>query len=155
MTAQEHEPIQGSYLGSGGFAQRARPAHSFASSRSFIVDGVGASGTVRTRRGGSRAIPWHVCCTESGHGARRRIDERKGSDAEEARCMISVGITVLSRAARRLGYPALASVPVSAVILNRLDTVSVEQPLEDVAQMLVPDAASRCRWWRTANPWAS
>lgn len=39
--------------------------------------------------------------------------------------------------ARRLGYPALASVPVSAVMLHRLDTVSVGQPLEDVAQLLV------------------
>lgn len=39
--------------------------------------------------------------------------------------------------ARRLGYPALASVPVSAVMLNRLDTVRIEQPLEDVAQLLV------------------
>ena len=45
---------------------------------------------------------------------------------------------MLSRVARRLGSPvALASVPVSAVILNRLATVSVEQPLEDVAQLLV------------------
>ena len=38
---------------------------------------------------------------------------------------------------RRLGYPALATVPVSAVMLNRLTTVSIEQPLEDVAQLLV------------------
>ena len=45
---------------------------------------------------------------------------------------------MLTRVARRLGAPAaLASVPVSAVILNRLTTVSVEQPLEDVAQLLV------------------
>ena len=44
---------------------------------------------------------------------------------------------MLSRAARRLGAPALASVPVSAVMLSRLDTVSVEQPLEDAAQLLV------------------
>ena len=57
--------------------------------------------------------------------------------------LISVGISVLSRAARRLGYPALATVPVSAVILNRLDTVSVEQPLEDVAQMLVAGRSSQ------------
>lgn len=56
---------------------------------------------------------------------------------EKLGALISVGISVLSRIARRLGYPALAGVPVSAVILNRLDTVSVEQPLEDVARMLV------------------
>ena len=60
----------------------------------------------------------------------RRLREKLGA-------LISVGISVLSRMARRLGYPALASVPVSAVILNRLDTVSVGQPLEDVAQLLV------------------
>lgn len=38
---------------------------------------------------------------------------------------------------RRLGRPALATVPVSAVMLSRLPTVSVEQPLEEVAQLLV------------------
>ena len=42
---------------------------------------------------------------------------------------------------KRLGRPALATVPVSAVMLSRVDTVSVEQPLEDVAQLLV---SSRC-----------
>lgn len=56
---------------------------------------------------------------------------------EKLGALISVGISALSRLARRIGYPALATVPVSAVILNRLDTVSVEQPLEDVAQLLV------------------
>src|SRR5262245_44731485 len=66
----------------------------------------------------------------------RRNDER-GRLREELGALITVGISVLSRAARRLGYPALASVPVSAVILNRLQTVSIEQPLEDVAQLLV------------------
>ncbi len=44
--------------------------------------------------------------------------------------------------ARRLGYPALASVPVSAVILNRVETVSIGQPLEDVAQLLVAGQCS-------------
>lgn len=48
-----------------------------------------------------------------------------------------VGIRALSRVARGLGFPGLATVPVSAVILTRLQTVSVEQPLEDVAQVLV------------------
>ena len=42
---------------------------------------------------------------------------------------------------KRLGRPALATVPVSAVMLSRVDTVSAEQPLEDVAQLLV---AKRC-----------
>jgi predicted transcriptional regulator len=46
-------------------------------------------------------------------------------------------VCVLARAARRLGYPVLASVPVSAAMLTRLETVSIEQPLEDVAQTLV------------------
>jgi CBS domain-containing protein len=68
---------------------------------------------------------------------RTRRNNEVGSLREKLGALISVGISVLSRMARRLGYPALAGVPVSAVILNRLDTVSVEQPLEDVAQMLV------------------
>jgi len=67
----------------------------------------------------------------------RRNDEDGGRLREKLGALISVGISVLSRMARRLGYPALATVPVSAVFLNRVDTVSVEQPLEDVAQLLV------------------
>jgi predicted transcriptional regulator len=43
----------------------------------------------------------------------------------------------LARVSRRLGPPALASVPVSAVMLSRLETVSTEQPIEDVVQLLV------------------
>jgi CBS domain-containing protein len=43
----------------------------------------------------------------------------------------------LVKLGRRLGRPALASIPVSAVMLSRVETVSVEQPLEDVAQLLV------------------
>jgi predicted transcriptional regulator len=46
-------------------------------------------------------------------------------------------VCVFARVARRLGYPALATVPVSAAMLTRLETVSIEQPLEDVAQTLV------------------
>jgi CBS domain containing-hemolysin-like protein len=67
----------------------------------------------------------------------RRNDEGDSRLREKLGALISVGISVLSRMARRLGYPALASVPVSAAILHRLDTVSVGQPLEDVAQLLV------------------
>ena len=43
----------------------------------------------------------------------------------------------LARAARWLGKPALATVPVSAVMLSRLETVNVQQPIEDVVQLLV------------------
>jgi CBS domain-containing protein len=43
----------------------------------------------------------------------------------------------LGQLGKRLGYPALASVPVSAVMLSRLDAVTPEQSLEDVAQLLV------------------
>lgn len=50
---------------------------------------------------------------------------------------------MLSRVARRLGAPALASVPVSAVMLSRVDTVSMGQPLEDVAQILVAGRRSQ------------
>jgi CBS domain-containing protein len=67
----------------------------------------------------------------------RRNDEDRGRLREKLGALISVGISVLSRISRRLGCPALASVPVSAAILNRVATVSVEQPLEDVAQLLV------------------
>lgn len=72
----------------------------------------------------------------------RRIDERR-TLREKLGALISVGISMLSRVARRLGGPALASVPVSAVILDRLETVSVEQPLEDVAQLLVAGRRSQ------------
>jgi predicted transcriptional regulator len=41
----------------------------------------------------------------------------------------------------RLGRPALATVPVSAVMLSRVDSVGVEQPLEEAAQLLV---SKRC-----------
>jgi CBS domain-containing protein len=57
--------------------------------------------------------------------------------------LISVGISVLSRLARRLGHPAFASMPVSAAILDRLATVSVDQSLEDVAQLLVAGRSSQ------------
>src|SRR6185436_17672245 len=67
----------------------------------------------------------------------RRNHEGRGSLREKLGALIAVGSSVLSRMARRLGCPALATFPVSAVILNRLATVSVEQPLEDVAQLLV------------------
>jgi predicted transcriptional regulator len=46
-------------------------------------------------------------------------------------------IRVLHRLTRRLGYPALATVPVSAAMLSRLETVNGAQPLEDVAQLFV------------------
>ena len=39
--------------------------------------------------------------------------------------------------ANKLRYPALASVPVSAAMLSRVDTVSPEQPLDYVAHLLV------------------
>jgi predicted transcriptional regulator len=37
--------------------------------------------------------------------------------------------------AKRLKYPALASVPVSAAMLSRVDSVSPEQPLDEIAQL--------------------
>ncbi|MBA3457243.1 MAG: CBS domain-containing protein [Deltaproteobacteria bacterium] len=39
--------------------------------------------------------------------------------------------------ARRLKYPALASVPVSAAMLSRVDSVSPEQHLDEVAQLFI------------------
>lgn len=43
----------------------------------------------------------------------------------------------MQRAARRLGSPALATIPVSAVILSRMDTVSVDERVADVARLFV------------------
>ena len=51
--------------------------------------------------------------------------------------LTAVAIRKLSTVARKLGTPALATVPVSAAMLTRLPTVKPEQPLEDVAQLFV------------------
>jgi CBS domain-containing protein len=72
----------------------------------------------------------------------RRNHEERSQFREKLGALVSVGISMLSRVARRLGSPALASVPVGAVILHRVDTVSVDQPLEDVAQLLVARGCS-------------
>lgn len=52
-------------------------------------------------------------------------------------CLTALAIRKLTVLGRRLGNPALATVPVSAAILTRVPTVSSEQPLEDVAQLFV------------------
>jgi len=46
-------------------------------------------------------------------------------------------IRKLSGVARKLGVPVLATVPVSAAMLSRLDTVTPQQHLEDVAALFV------------------
>lgn len=51
--------------------------------------------------------------------------------------LTALAIRKLTTVARRLGSPALATVPVSAAMLTRLPTVKPEQPLEDVAQLFV------------------
>ncbi len=43
----------------------------------------------------------------------------------------------LATMAKRLQYPALASVPVSAALLSRVNTISPDQTLEDACQQLV------------------
>ena len=43
---------------------------------------------------------------------------------------------VLVRMGHRLGRPALATIPVSAVMLSRLQTVNIDQPLEDRIALL-------------------
>lgn len=45
--------------------------------------------------------------------------------------------------AKRLKYPALASVPVSAAMLSRVDSVSPEQPLEEIAQLFTAGRAAQ------------
>lgn len=44
---------------------------------------------------------------------------------------------MLARMATRLGPPALATIPVSAVMLSRLQTVGTEQPLQDAAHLFI------------------
>jgi CBS domain-containing protein len=51
--------------------------------------------------------------------------------------LMETSIRKLSIVARRLGRPALATVPVSAAMLTRLDVVTPQQPLEDVAQLFI------------------
>jgi CBS domain-containing protein len=51
--------------------------------------------------------------------------------------LTALAIRELSAVARRLGSPALATVPVSAAMLTRLPVIKPEQPLEDIAQLLV------------------
>lgn len=46
-------------------------------------------------------------------------------------------ISALSSVARRWGAPTLLGVPVSAAILSRVTAVSPQQPLDEVAQLLV------------------
>lgn len=55
---------------------------------------------------------------------------RLGGVAEHA--MVFFG-----RLAKRLKYPALASVPVSAAMLSRVDSVSTEQHLDEVAPLFL------------------
>jgi CBS domain-containing protein len=52
------------------------------------------------------------------------------------RCSWKLG-ELFASLAKKLKYPALASVPVSAAMLSRVDAVSPQQPLEDAAQLLV------------------
>lgn len=51
--------------------------------------------------------------------------------------LTSSAIRKLTTMARSLGYPTLATIPVSAAMLTRLETVSPQQPLEDVALLMV------------------
>lgn len=67
-------------------------------------------------------------------GFRRRWSWKVGSFAESARRW-------LDRIAKRLKYPALASVPVSAAMLSRVDSVSPDQALDEVAQLFTAGAS--------------
>lgn len=51
--------------------------------------------------------------------------------------LTDVGIRKLSAVARKLGSPALTTIPVSAAMLSALPVVSSEQALEDVAQLFL------------------
>lgn len=71
----------------------------------------------------------------------RRASTIEGATLRQRLGELTVGaIRVLGGIARRLGVPAaatLATVPVSAAMLTRLDTVSPGQPLEDAASLFV------------------
>jgi predicted transcriptional regulator len=67
-------------------------------------------------------------------GFRRRWSWQLGKLADGAMRMFGA-------LAKRLKYPALATVPVSAAMLSRVETVGAEQHLEDVAQLFI---AGRC-----------
>lgn len=61
---------------------------------------------------------------------RGRWSWKLGSFAERA-------MRLFGGIARRLKYPALASVPVSAAMLSRVDSISPEQHLDEVAQLFM------------------
>lgn len=82
-------------------------------------------------------------CTTSGMNATVRLVENRSVVREKLGGLALAAIRVLSGVARRLGSPALASVPVSAAALTRVDTVNSEQPLEDVARLLVGNRQSQ------------
>ncbi len=71
-----------------------------------------------------------------GEGARRdggwprRVSWRLGKLADGA-------MRVFARLAKRLKYPALATVPVSAAMLQRVETVDAGEPLANVARLFV------------------
>jgi CBS domain-containing protein len=67
----------------------------------------------------------------------RWVDQSVSVVRRKLGALTQAGMRLLARLTRRLGYPVLATVPVSAVMLSRLQTVNLEQPLEDVAQLLV------------------
>jgi CBS domain-containing protein len=67
----------------------------------------------------------------------RTLDEASGVVRRKLGAMTDSAMRLFARLTRRLGYPALATVPVSAVMLTRLETLSATAPLEDAAQMLV------------------
>lgn len=71
------------------------------------------------------------------HRDHQTDEEATGLVRRKLGALTGAGMRLLARIARRLGYPVLATVPVSAVMLTKLQTVSVEQPLEDVAQVFV------------------
>lgn len=51
--------------------------------------------------------------------------------------LTGVAIRKLSKVARRLGAPALTTIPVSAAMLSAVPVVSSQQALEDVAQLFL------------------
>jgi CBS domain-containing protein len=67
----------------------------------------------------------------------RMLTEREGVLRRMLVRVLDQATHILVLLGKKLGRPALASVPVSAVMLTRLPTVASDQPLEDVVQLLV------------------
>lgn len=81
----------------------------------------------------ARELQTTFCMT----GYVRNMDGLGGVVRRQLMQLTTSAMRALSQLARRLGHPAFATVPISAVMLSPLQTVTPDQSLEDVAQFFV------------------